>query len=116
MSKRLTIEEFIQTLKSGSGSGGSSGSGALIVNLSYEGSTYTADKTWKEIYDAFVSGVSVRFIDSNHVPDNPYPVVYTIFNIYSFVNQYTIALTHDNLNFYLTATSEDEYPEYNAGD
>ena len=36
MSKRLTIEEFIQTLKSGSGSGESSGGGAATFYGPYE--------------------------------------------------------------------------------
>ena len=56
MSKRLTIEEFIKTLKSGSGSGDSSGGGSGVLCISSEADSSTAtavlDKTWQEIHDA----------------------------------------------------------------
>lgn len=55
MSKRLTIEEFIKTLKSG---GSGSGGGALTVNCTHDSddNCLRLDKTWKEIDDALRSG------------------------------------------------------------
>ena len=44
-------EEWLEFAGSGGG-GGQGGSNVLVVNLTIDGATATADKTWREIYDA----------------------------------------------------------------
>ena len=103
MSKRLTIEEFIETLKHG----GSGGGGPMVVTISRTTKRIEAqnveaeyvdmavdemDKTWQEIHDALERGVFVLVVagssraivtaaedasDSDRVSGQPPFTVYT---------------------------------------
>lgn len=48
----------------GEAGGGSSGGGVLVVHQTVSGTTYTLDKTWKEIRDAMKVGVVVMEVES----------------------------------------------------
>ena len=82
MSKRLTIEEFIKTLKSGSGSGDSSGGGSGVLCISSEADSSTAtavlDKTWQEIHDALALGTLI-IVRSKNVQSPDVDMTYTPF-------------------------------------
>ena len=113
----------------GQSSGGSGGGGVFNVNCSVEQitqsvTTYTLDKTWKEINDAFMAGVTV--IVKQIIPmqgegsETIFDSVFTVgtgkeenvseegtFNYYYFV---CFGSGYNTLS--LMAVSENDYPSY----
>lgn len=117
MSKRLTIEEFIETLKQGgSGSGESSSGGALTVNCDYDSvnERLTLDKTWRTIDDAIRSGSIVIVLEGEAgaylattsydptVGDDIPPYGCTVHGMWRTANAAVV----------FEAASEDDYPTY----
>ena len=83
------------------GNGGGSGGGVLVVHETGSGSTYTLDKTFKEIKDA---GYSVLYIEDEDG-------VYSVYGMTS-IDYSNYAVIYSEM---YTATSEDGYPSYEQG-
>ena len=115
MSKRLTIEEFIKTLK-GSGSGSGGAAEPMMIHESISGSTATMDKTWQEIYDAFTAGrVVINYPGSD---TENYPIAGSVVAVTGYPGSGSYSVT-----FYRTgslaeyhANSADDYPNYTYTD
>lgn len=91
------------------GSGGGSGGGTLKVNLNAQ--TYTADKTWKEIYDAMKTGVIVVVVmdDGGNGVNHKF-----VMAAYNDSGDYIIELDVDG-NLLLKTDSENGYPVMQQG-
>lgn len=50
---------------------GSGGGGGLVVHATENSGTYTLDKTWKEIYDAFSAGKAVVLLQPPQAQGDP---------------------------------------------
>lgn len=96
---------------------GSSGGGVLFINAVEDGTTITLDKTWQEIYDAYISGVLQVVIQDGSGDDYVDIVLYVVTGITSKYN-YSISIVNatPSGNFILdfSCESPDEYPSYSS--
>lgn len=104
------------TVSSGTGtlswaSGGSSGGGVLVVHMTWDGSTATADKTASEIYNAAQSGV-VAFKEDD---GEGYSAVGLLHSVRLDSGQYEFCVGNGEGCYVFSASSGSEYPECIAG-
>lgn len=69
----ITAEKLNKLEQGVADSGG--GGGALIVNSTYDDGAYTLDKTWKEIRDVFVTGVTVLVMSVSETSEEASTVI-----------------------------------------
>lgn len=112
--KVLGVAEGQYALVNGGGGGG--GSEPLIVTVTYayeEGkATFTCNKTWKEIQDAYIAGTIVLFYEHNDYDQGDYQDSYAaipgISNGVSDGDSYYLINTMDGRQYY--ASAENDYP------
>lgn len=118
MSKRLTIEEFIKTLKSG----GEGGEEPLICGIRRKDpdnvSLYELDKTWQEIHDAFLEGrVCIANVDAEGIHKGLNAI--TSVNSSQDAGSYGTPLVYLNIDGYgqkWECDSPDGYPSHDYND
>lgn len=91
--------------------GGGGGSGALVVTCTYSDKIITADKTTKEIYDAYVAGTVVLFANANAFGDTTYDSVLGAIDLGD--GSYRMTVSADFLYF---SGSANEYPICDTSD
>ncbi len=107
----MNTGEVIALIKAFGGGGGSSGGGVLVVNMTWNGSTATADKTALEIYNAAQSGV-VAFKEDNGEGCSAVGLLHSV-RLDSGLYEFYVGNCDGCYVF--TATSGSEYPEFDGG-
>lgn len=104
-----SIEEAIKTMEVSGGSGGS-----LRINITQEvdgdTTTYKMDKTWQEIYDAFVNGsdcYAYQFAEN---------IAISRYNVKNVTFAFGYGIKTDGFdNNAFTANTPNDYPSYSSG-
>ena len=112
------MEQYLEVIAQNGG--GSSGGGALVVTCTKEGSPLTekitANKTSKEIYDAYAAGTAVVFINANVFPTvmDIDTISTLIFASYSEEDGYSFTVVADGEQYIDLSGGANEYPAYTA--
>lgn len=104
-------ENWLEFAGSGGG-GGQGGNNVLVVNLTIDGATATADKTWREIYDAPYAVVCMEMgVDNKSF--------YNISALYIEGEEYGVSCVQPGNSYsdtmVLKAATETDYPSITMG-
>ena len=106
--KTYSLDKVQGWVEPGSGGGGGS---VFAVTVTEEGTTWTCDKTWKEIHDAFLAGDSVYFnLPVYDEGDEKYAALTTV-SVTS--GQYNAYFMNDSYAEFFATSAEDGYPSAN---
>lgn len=103
------IPDMIEAITQKAGSGGGGGSVLFVEMTKDENDIFSLDKTWKEIKDAFSSGVVIVHFDDEH-----YEHWYPISNLQIMHDEESPTyIVRVDIYEFLT-TSENDYPSYDS--
>ena len=88
-------------------SGGGGGASVTTVNVTEEGTLWTCDKTWQEIYDAFQTGRVLLNLPVSNEGDEAIVSLLGVTNLYG---SYGIYYPYNNSVMSMTASAADGYP------
>lgn len=93
---------------------GGSGGGVLVVTCTRTGSpvpsSITADKTCKEIFDAYAAGTNVVFLGANYFPLNPTTAAVLLYAVASEEDGYEFTVLAGDDYVSLKGDTANDYP------
>ena len=103
-------------------SGGGGGGSMMVVHVTDDNVTYyVCDKTWKEIYDAYIAGTFIIF-SYDYSPEYDAISIGSLVSMYKPVHNeestgscvlYAFSSNGNTMSFYTDTDDENEYPKYN---